>query len=68
MVSASGLDPSLRFYRDPAGYVLDVGYAPSPAFRVGQLIAMATPGSAYCRSADTKGPAAERADEILPTV
>jgi hypothetical protein len=34
MVLASGPDSSFRFYRDPPRYLLDVGYAPSPAFRI----------------------------------
>jgi hypothetical protein len=68
IVPVSGPDRLFEFYRDRVGCFFDVGYAPSAAFRVGQLTPTATPGSAYSRSAGTKRPAAERADEGLPTV
>jgi catechol 2,3-dioxygenase-like lactoylglutathione lyase family enzyme len=43
ILPVSDPDESLRFYRDQAGFDLDVDYAPAPQFRVIQLT---PPGSA----------------------
>src|SRR5262249_7855111 len=47
------VDRALRFYRDQAGFVLDVDYAPNGAFRVVQL----TPPASGCSIHLGTGPA-----------
>jgi catechol 2,3-dioxygenase-like lactoylglutathione lyase family enzyme len=64
------VDRALRFYRDQAGFALDVDYAPNGAFRVVQLtppgsgcsIQLANAASAYLVVSDLQAARAELLD------